>query len=912
MTELTIIPKISDKTARFKGTVAAGEHVAVTIKGGAAWLGDGNGEYLSLRVLDLVTGRTLAVFPRPPETLDEGEKQDKWDTAGEDDTDLFCNLNLNTDRMVNAARHMLRVPVLFVLGAKDEDNPATTRTLYFRDRYEVEFWPERVGDDTPYDLDKWPKQIDEWTQLVADWNARLDRMKLAAQRSTDEPPPADVPYTTITLNSGADDETDTVVKVYDGENGRDGQDGETTHAWVEERFLALAGGTMVGDIVFPVSSGQQSITAGSGGVVVTDGTKSYEFTASGNSTGNNTVARLSDVATRYEKPQGGIPASDLAGGIPKTALAAAVQTSLGKADTALQASDITGKADKATTYTKAEVDAIVAALKTGSRQIVASLSDVTSPQPLVIYMVAKSESQTSNAYDEFIWVDVNGVGRWEKIGDTEIDLSGYVQKEVGKGLSTNDYTAADKTKLAGIAAGAQVNVIETVKVNGTALTPSSKAVNIEIVQAQADWNETSSSSSSFIKNKPTVPEPLPVYGDNPLMDGTALPGTGTAYALGDHRHPTDTSRQAKITASGILKGDGRGGVTAAVAGTDYQAPLSAYTSTPSAPTASGSAGSSTAYAKGDHAHPAETLVVTGTIEPTSQDFSTFMVTNLSHTFAAAVAAVASGRGAEVNFTIQLDATDVFTITVPLVLTGIYSGAVETLRFASVFYDYLPVDPTRAFPYLARGIWYEHAFFGTIKTLVEQGDDIDMGGGGDSSDPGTLEDSAAIIFHGPDGVAYQIAFGALGAGFGVYRIDSNDNVVMVNPLDGSGYLYPMKTLTTPGAAGYEPGDHEVSRIPISDGTQYIAAVMPAASVINGARDFVVDIDNTQNSDDVAVEPLGIGTDFMLLLPAGKTAYDIAYVEAGKYARLYFSETALEYYGMPFIAAHRLDLEPLLSI
>lgn len=42
-------------------------------------------------------------------------------------------------------------------------------------------------------------------------------------------------------------------------------------------------------------------------------------------------------------------------------------------------------------------------------------------------------------------------------------------------------TAADKAKLAGIAAGAQVNAIETVKVNGTALTPDgSKAVNVVV------------------------------------------------------------------------------------------------------------------------------------------------------------------------------------------------------------------------------------------------------------------------------------------------------------------------------------------------------------------------------------------------------------------------------------------------
>lgn len=32
--------------------------------------------------------------------------------------------------------------------------------------------------------------------------------------------------------------------------------------------------------------------------------------------------------------------------------------------------------------------------------------------------------------------------------------------------------------------------------------------------------------------------------------------------------------QPKITASGVLKGDGAGGVTAATAGTDYQAPIS--------------------------------------------------------------------------------------------------------------------------------------------------------------------------------------------------------------------------------------------------------------------------------------------------------------------------------------------------
>lgn len=69
---------------------------------------------------------------------------------------------------------------------------------------------------------------------------------------------------------------------------------------------------------------------------------------------------------------------------------------------------------------------------------------------------------------------------WDNFGGT-IDLSNYVQKDGAKVLSTNDYTTAEKTKLAGIEDSAEVNVIETVKVDGNALTPdANKAVNIDL------------------------------------------------------------------------------------------------------------------------------------------------------------------------------------------------------------------------------------------------------------------------------------------------------------------------------------------------------------------------------------------------------------------------------------------------
>lgn len=80
-----------------------------------------------------------------------------------------------------------------------------------------------------------------------------------------------------------------------------------------------------------------------------------------------------------------------------------------------------------------------------------------------------------------------------------------------------------------------------------------------------------------------TPDSLPEPSDTPpVMDGAAAAGTLTTYARGDHKHPADTSKQAKITASGILKGDGAGGVSAAVKGTDYAGPSVGVTVTLSA------------------------------------------------------------------------------------------------------------------------------------------------------------------------------------------------------------------------------------------------------------------------------------------------------------------------------------------
>lgn len=70
-------------------------------------------------------------------------------------------------------------------------------------------------------------------------------------------------------------------------------------------------------------------------------------------------------------------------------------------------------------------------------------------------------------------------------------LDGKVDKVAGKGLSTNDFTNTYKTKLDGISAGAQVNVIESVSQNGTPLTITEKGVNVTVPTKVSDLTNDS-------------------------------------------------------------------------------------------------------------------------------------------------------------------------------------------------------------------------------------------------------------------------------------------------------------------------------------------------------------------------------------------------------------------------------------
>lgn len=104
-------------------------------------------------------------------------------------------------------------------------------------------------------------------------------------------------------------------------------------------------------------------------------------------------------------------------------------------------------------------------------------------------------------------LDENGLAHlWQRIKLLVTNnVSSKVDKVDGKGLSTNDYTNAEKTKLAGIAEGAQKNV-------------------------QPDWSLTSGDGA--IKNKPTIPTKVSELTNDSLYQNAAEVNTKIDTKLG--------------------------------------------------------------------------------------------------------------------------------------------------------------------------------------------------------------------------------------------------------------------------------------------------------------------------------------------------------------------------------------------
>lgn len=229
---------------------------------------------------------------------------------------------------------------------------------------------------------------------------------------------------------------------------------------------------------------------------------------------------LSSIGGKYTKPTDGIPKSDLA---------SAVQTSLGKADTALQShqsietgtengtiavggTDVAVKGLSALAYkaslsksdvglgnvenkgldssvtadsgnyvtsgaVKSYVDSAVGAVKQFQYEVIDKLPTASASTMGKIYLVAHAHG-TQDGYDEFITIESGSTTKtysWEKIGNTDIDLSGYVptsRKVNGKALTADISLGASDI---GVTESAfpglkKVGTVTGVKMNGAAKT----------------------------------------------------------------------------------------------------------------------------------------------------------------------------------------------------------------------------------------------------------------------------------------------------------------------------------------------------------------------------------------------------------------------------------------------------------
>lgn len=110
--------------------------------------------------------------------------------------------------------------------------------------------------------------------------------------------------------------------------------------------------------------------------------------------------------------------------------------------------------------TDTEVAAAIAAADHMKRKIVNSTADIdleAADASQYIYMVKKGSTKTGDKYDEYMVID----GALEKVGNWEVDLSNYVQKDGDKVLSANDFTDELLAKLNGIEAEANKYVHPT-------------------------------------------------------------------------------------------------------------------------------------------------------------------------------------------------------------------------------------------------------------------------------------------------------------------------------------------------------------------------------------------------------------------------------------------------------------------
>lgn len=139
--------------------------------------------------------------------------------------------------------------------------------------------------------------------------------------------------------------------------------------------------------------------------------------------------------------------------------------------------------------TKQYVDTAINAVKQFEYQVVTELPTAAQATMGKIYLVAHSHNPSDgkpDSYDEFITVQSGSTYKWERIGNTDIDLSGYVpttRKINNKALSSDINLGASDVGVTEAAFPGlnKTGTVTAVKMNGTTKNPASGVVDLGTV-----------------------------------------------------------------------------------------------------------------------------------------------------------------------------------------------------------------------------------------------------------------------------------------------------------------------------------------------------------------------------------------------------------------------------------------------